>query len=381
MFLGYPSIFVAIGLSSAVLALTLLANWVVARADTYLLTWSIGLSIIVLAVVLYAGIGAYEPVLQWTAFVLMNVGFGLIYAGSAEFCSGRPHWRVAAATCVAIVLPMTVAFILGYTGTGTMLDNIGAALLIAMTAREYWRERREAPLLMIANAVLYGVTAASFAACAAVLLSNGQYVLTARPANWAEDLNALMVIVGLTGIGALSLTINQIRTANRHKSDAMTDPLTGLLNRRALFEGRSDAASSDTAIVVMDLDHFKAINDRFGHAAGDRVLRGFAEVIFSNIRAQDMGARIGGEEFCIVLKAASPKAVTAVAERIRATLEAKVFPTAVGPIRATVSVGIAIATAAPESLQALLARADQALYEAKAAGRNRVHSADVAIAA
>ncbi|MET0970089.1 MAG: GGDEF domain-containing protein [Tardiphaga sp.] len=381
MFLGFPSIFVAIGLSSAALALTLLANWVVARAETYLLTWSVGLAIIVVAVLLYAGFDTYDPALQLAAFVLMNIGFALIYAGSAEFCSGRPHWRMAAAACIAIVLPMTGAFGLGYSGIGTMVDNAGAALLITMTARQYWRERHEAPLLMVANAALYLVTAASFAACALVLLHNGQIVLTSRPANWAEDFNSLMVIVGLTGIGALSLTINQIRTVNRHKSDAMTDPLTGLMNRRALFGERPDPTPSGTAIVVMDLDHFKAINDRFGHPAGDRVLRGFAEVIFSNIRAQDIAARLGGEEFCIVLSASSPKAVTAVAERIRATLEAKVFPTAVGPIRATVSVGIAICTAAPESLQTLLARADKALYEAKAAGRNRVHSADIAIAA
>jgi diguanylate cyclase (GGDEF)-like protein len=378
MFLGFPSIFVAIGLSSAVLALTLLANWVVARTETYLLTWSIGLAIIVVSVLLYVGFSTYDPALQLAAFVLMNVGFALIYAGSAEFCSGRPHWRIAAAACMAIVLPMTVAFGLGYSGIGTMVDNAGAALLITMTARQYWRERLEAQLLMVANAALYLVTAASFAACALVLLHNGQYVLTARPANLAEDFNSLMVISGLTGIGALSLTLNQIRTGNRHKSDAMTDPLTGLMNRRALFGG-PDSTPSGTAIVVMDLDHLKTINDRFGHAAGDRVLRGFAEVIFSNIRAQDLAARLGGEEFCIMLSASSPKAVTAIAERIGSTLEAQVFPTAVGPIRATVSVGIAICTSEPEGLQALLARADKALYEA--AGRNRVHSADVAIAA
>lgn len=381
MFLGFPSIFVAIGLSSAALALTLLANWIVARSESYLLTWSGGLAVIVLAVLLYAGFTQYDPGLQLAAFVLMNVGFGLIYAGSAEFCSGRPHWVRAGIASIGGLIPVVVAFGFGLTGTGTMFANFGAALLIALTARQYWLERAEARLLMVANATLYLVTAASFAACGFVLLHNGQYVLTERPANWAEDFNSLMVIVGLTGIGALSLTINQIRIANRHKSDAMTDPLTGLLNRRALFGGRPDVTPSGTAIVVMDLDHFKAINDRFGHAAGDRVLRGFAEVIFSNIRADDMAARLGGEEFCIVLSASSPKAVAAVAERIRSTLEAKLFPTAIGPIRATVSVGIAIRTSEPETLQALLGRADQALYEAKAAGRNRVHTSDIPIAA
>jgi diguanylate cyclase (GGDEF)-like protein len=190
-----------------------------------------------------------------------------------------------------------------------------------------------------------------------------------------------MVIVGLTGIGALSLTINQIRTSNRHKSDAMTDPLTGLLNRRALFGEKVTETASNTAILVMDLDHFKTINDQFGHAAGDRVLRAFAEVIFSNIRAEDVAARLGGEEFCIVLSASSPKAAAAVAERIRSTLETKTFPTSAGVIHATVSVGIAIRSSEPETLQALLSRADAALYQAKAAGRNRVQISDFHLAA
>lgn len=381
MFLGFPSIFMAMGLSCAALALTLLITWVVARSETYLLTWSAGLAIEVAAVLAYAGFGDYHPALQLTAFILMNVGFALIYAGSAQFCSGRTQWLRAGVAGGLCLVPLIAAFATGATGTGTMIVNLGAALLLVLSGRQYWRERAEAPLLMMAIAALYLVTAASFAACAVVLLVNGQFVLSARPANWAEDFNSVMIIVGLTGIGALSLTVNQTRIANRHKSDAMTDPLTGLLNRRALFGGRWDVTPPDTAIIVMDLDHFKAINDRFGHAAGDRVLRGFAEVIFSNIRADDVAARIGGEEFCIVLSPSSAKAVSAVAERIRSTLEAKVFPTAAGPIRATVSVGVALRTAEPESLQSLLARADKALYEAKAAGRNRVHSANAAIAA
>jgi diguanylate cyclase (GGDEF)-like protein len=179
----------------------------------------------------------------------------------------------------------------------------------------------------------------------------------------------------------LSLTINQIRTTNRHKSEAMTDPLTGLLNRRALFEDRAQAVPPNTAILLMDLDHFKAINDKFGHAAGDRVLRVFAEVIFSNIRAHDVAARLGGEEFCILMSSSSPKSAAAVAERVRATLEGLAFQTPDGTINATVSVGVAIRSTNPETLQALLNRADAALYRAKADGRNRVHISDFHLAA
>jgi hypothetical protein len=90
---------------------------------------------------------------------------------------------------------------------------------------------------MAANATLYLIASASFVACGYALAEQGQFILTARPSNWAEDVNSIVVIAGLTGIGTLSLTLNQARIANRHKSEAMTDALTRLLNRRALFDG------------------------------------------------------------------------------------------------------------------------------------------------
>jgi diguanylate cyclase (GGDEF)-like protein len=381
MVLDQHSLFIAIGVSCTALALTLLATWVVARSETYLLTWSTGLALTVLALLFYLGIERYDADYQLVTFALLILGFGLIYRGTIQFCARGASWTFTVAVTMLGLVPTTIAFVAGYTGTGTAIANFAVALLITLAALQYWRARAEAPLLMMTNALLYLATAASFVACGAVLMANGQYVLTARPSNWAEELNSLMVIVGLTGIGALSLTINQIRTTNRHKSDAMTDPLTGLLNRRALLDDTAQEVPLNTALLVMDLDHFKAINDKFGHGAGDRVLRAFAEVIFSNIRAEDVAARLGGEEFCILLSASSPKAASAVAERIRATLETKLFQTATGPIAVTVSVGVAIRLAEPETLQSLLSRADAALYQAKAAGRNRVHISDFHLAA
>jgi diguanylate cyclase (GGDEF)-like protein len=111
------------------------------------------------------------------------------------------------------------------------------------------------------------------------------------------------------------------------------------------------------------------------------VLRSFAEVIFSNIRADDSAARLGGEEFCILLPASNAMKALAVAERIRSTFEARIFPTAAGSLQSTVSVGIAICSSEPEMLQTLMSRADAALYQAKAAGRNRVHISDIQRAA
>lgn len=376
------SIFAAIGLSSAALALTLFMSWIVGRSDTYLLTWSIGLAVIVAGVLAFAGFGAaYDAGLQLLSFILLIGGFGLVYAGTIQFCSEQTRWKQAAAACMIGLLPTVTAFALGYSGTGTIAANLGIAVLLGLTGQQYWSARAETPLLMVANATLYFITAVSFVACAFELARQGQYILDARPANWAEQVNSFAIIVGLTGIGALSLTIHQIRIANRHRSDSMRDPLTGLRNRRGLFDDYSGDVALEVTVVVMDLDHFKAINDRFGHAAGDRVLQAFADIILTNIRFGDIAGRLGGEEFCILLANSTMAAAAAMTERIRSRLEAKAFMTPEGVMKATVSAGIAVRSRPPESLQVLLDRADVALYQAKKAGRNRIHMSDMPQAA
>jgi diguanylate cyclase (GGDEF)-like protein len=366
------SIFAAIGLSSAALALTLFMSWLVGRSDSYLLIWSIGLAVIVAGVLAFVGFGApFDADLLLASFILLICGFGLIYAGTIQFCSEQTRWKHAVAASAIGLLPTAAAFALGYSGTGTIMANLAIGLLLALTGQQYVSARAETPLLMAANATLYFITAASFVACGYELAWHGQFVLEARPANWAEQVNAYVIIVGLTGIGALSLTIHQIRIANRHRSEARRDPLTGLRNRRGLFDDYSEDAAGDTTVLVMDLDHFKAINDRFGHAAGDRVLRAFAEIMLSNIRPSDIAGRLGGEEFCILANATAA-AAAAMAERIRSELEAKPFMTPAGIMQATVSAGIAVRSDEAESLQELFDRADVALYQAKKSGRNRV---------
>jgi diguanylate cyclase (GGDEF)-like protein len=234
---------------------------------------------------------------------------------------------------------------------------------------------------MTTNAIFSFVTAASFIACGYALAEQGQLILTSRPANWAEEINSIVAIAGLSGMGALSLTLNQMRIANGHKSDAMKDALTGLLNRRALLDNPEEIAPTGTAVVMMDLDYFKTINDRFGHDSGDRILMAFADVIHANIRSNDLAARMGGEEFCIIMPDSNLKSSAVVADRIRSQIEMTSIQTTSGPIRATVSAGIAVRSLEPETLQSLLSRADAALYEAKASGRNRVQLSGFSLAA
>ncbi|MEL6346179.1 MAG: diguanylate cyclase [Myxococcota bacterium] len=155
------------------------------------------------------------------------------------------------------------------------------------------------------------------------------------------------------------------------------DPLTGLLNRRAAFEALHSfpyTPDRPLTMAILDLDHFKRINDTYGHPAGDQALKVFAELLRDNLRGSDLMARIGGEEFMILLPGANPEAARMVVDRIREKLSALRIHTGTSVFQITVSVGQA--TMLPQDTpDSLYQRADRALYEAKAKGRNRVELA------
>src|SRR5438132_9558486 len=157
---------------------------------------------------------------------------------------------------------------------------------------------------------------------------------------------------------------------------ATTDDLTGLVNRRRFIEAldgeivRANAFESPLSVVLGDLDHFKLVNDRFGHQAGDEVLRQFAELVREHLRDVDVPGRIGGEEFAILLPETEATGAVAVAERVRRSLQS-LRPTPEKGGTVTASFGVAQLVSG-ETGDELLRRADVALYRAKSAGRNTV---------
>ena len=160
---------------------------------------------------------------------------------------------------------------------------------------------------------------------------------------------------------------------------AVTDALTGLHNRRYMagqlqaMVGRAAQGGDLVAVLVMDIDHFKAVNDGFGHDAGDEVLREFAVRLATNVRAIDLPCRLGGEEFVVVMPGASLEAAARVADRIRRDIEGQPFPIMGGAEGLTVTVSIGVAASVPgDTPEGLLKRADEGVYEAKAHGRNQV---------
>ena len=159
---------------------------------------------------------------------------------------------------------------------------------------------------------------------------------------------------------------------------ADTDPLTGLPNRRGIATlGEEVLATfsrtgSPFSVLILDIDHFKSINDAFGHPAGDDVIRHVSKVVESEIRPSDRAARFGGEEFVAFLRDCSLESATEVAERIRQAVERSTVLHGGSAIRCTASLGVAVIEAADRDIQDVIARADSALYAAKTAGRNRV---------
>ena len=172
-----------------------------------------------------------------------------------------------------------------------------------------------------------------------------------------------------------------VRRAEKKLADlAATDPLTGLYNRRSLLNmaeqvlAQAGRAGQNTALVLADIDHFKAINDQYGHEAGDRVLVNIGTLLSQTCRAQDIVARWGGEEFLVLLPDTDAAAAWILAERVRKAVTAQPLAPQGAPITATLSLGVAVVHA-NEPLASAIARADGALYRSKEQGRNRVTSA------
>ncbi|HKR46422.1 MAG TPA: diguanylate cyclase [Paraburkholderia sp.] len=233
---------------------------------------------------------------------------------------------------------------------------------------------------------------------------DSELTLAAARRVFSSPLIVAWLAIAVLLVGTLFIVKNifgqYVVASSRLETLARSDPLTGLANRRrfqevfdetlerAAREGGEAASAPAMAMLMLDIDYFKRVNDRFGHAAGDRVLAIFAEILRNNLRSAEMPARVGGEEFAALLPGADLTAAAGVAERIRQAVEthaadsahvASVPGEAVNPdaIAFTVSIGVAASPAdCPAHYEALMQVADRRLYAAKTGGRNRVVAED-----
>ena len=372
MLFDYQSLLLAIIFSGAAMSLTLRAAWFAAREDRFLLTWSVGMLVLTTAVAafhIYAQ--TRSPIVGPLSFVLLTSGFAVVYGAARQFRKAHAPFGHAAAFGVPAAMLVTLPFLFGYAGIGIIFANLFAGVMLVMASLQFWQCRSEARGLISGMCGLYVATGISFALCGIVLLAERRFVLVGMPDNWAEDLNALVSLMAITGIGAISTALNHSRLAQRHLLEARTDTLTGLVNRRSLLDTHA-MLEPQTALIAFDLDNFKSVNDRYGHAVGDRLLKAFADCVIDTLPPEATGARVGGEEFVVVLPGTTAATAAYVADKIRQVFEAASVSAENDIVRRTVSAGVADTSDAPASFEDVLRRADDALYVAKRDGRNRV---------
>jgi diguanylate cyclase (GGDEF)-like protein len=222
---------------------------------------------------------------------------------------------------------------------------------------------------------------------ASVLLTAGWYWLAGWPLASRSLIMAALVPVPIASLGAgytLQLIVALEQAMRRLEALAMTDSLTGIRNRRCFMRAaalefeRATRHARPMAVVLIDVDHFKRVNDRHGHQLGDQVLVEIARSCQTTLRKTDLLARFGGEEFIVLLPETGQREAVRLADRMRMAVSADLrLPDSPRPGAVTISLGAVALSRSTPTLDSLIQAADQALYDAKRAGRDRVHTMPV----
>ncbi len=283
-----------------------------------------------------------------------------------------------------IVFNLCICAPLGWVRIGEAISTFIVALLLWRTAAENHRPLTQefSPGLANAHTGLLTFAGAVFAASAlgiaAPPMSRAWHELTGTAAVFLLiylHLTLSITASFLTGYMVVMRLVRKLQHLSHH------DSLTGLLNRRAIEyllareSQRLLRFGEQFSLLIIDIDHFKRINDRLGHAAGDAVLCAVAQALQAHAREVDRVARFGGEEFCALLPHTLHEGALLAGERLREAINQVCIPWNDEMITVTISIGVATADDPEESLEDLLKRADQALYRAKEGGRNRVVAA------
>jgi diguanylate cyclase (GGDEF)-like protein len=365
----------------AILGLLLLFAWIQNSQISAVAWWGCAHLLRASSVVLFGMYGnVSEAISIDLANALLLLSFAVTWSGARVF-DGRPPLPMY------IVAGQVTGLIIAHLPT---FSEIQLRVLVAsgivtcytwLTAYEFWRGRSE-PLVSRWPAIFMLFAHGSLFLLRTPLAA----VLPWSPTNQVFDSVWLTVLsfealLFTIAIAFILLAMAKERTEHRHKTAAMIDPLTGIANRRSFLQGGDDLMkrhASDArpaAVLLIDLDHFKSINDRFGHAIGDRVLQVFADAATGTLRSCDLVGRLGGEEFAALLYDAGREKALALAERIRASFAEAAAEVDGRPVGATVSIGVVLNGEQPLDVPELLRQADQALYHAKERGRNRVELA------
>ncbi|MCU0976804.1 MAG: GGDEF domain-containing protein [Steroidobacteraceae bacterium] len=283
-------------------------------------------------------------------------------------------WLAGAFVVLAAANALDLVGLGGLVASVGNLVFVGTAVFTLVVAFLAWRRgSRAAGWFLLAWALLEAFT---IAAAVSFLLSDAESMVVYLGLPLSMVAAAVLVALGVAD--RLREQRRALSEAERH---AQTDPLTGVLNRRSLVERldaaceRARARGMPVALLFIDLDHFKEVNDTYGHLAGDACLRAVIAPMHSELRHSDAIGRYGGEEFVVILDGADAAAAEAIARRMLQRVAELAVEGFGPPIRLTCSIGVAASDALGVWGEQLIARADAAVYAAKSSGRNRVHLA------
>jgi diguanylate cyclase (GGDEF)-like protein len=367
----------------AILGLLLLLVWVQNLGTRAVAWWGAANLLRSLSVALYGFYGSVPDLLSIDlAGAILFTSYGVTWTGTRVFNNREP---LPGSLITGAALWLLACQIPGFSETSGLRVLLSGGIIAAfswLAAHELWRGRSENLVSRWPAIVLLFVHGAMFLLRTplSALLPGQQLHDGALSSAWLTVISAEALLFTIS-IAFVLVAMAKERTELSQRNAARIDALTGLANRRAFFQDAEELVrlqvrrGRPVAVFVLDLDHFKSINDRFGHPMGDRVLRLFAQVTAANLRSSDLVGRLGGEEFAVLLADANRDNAFVVAERLRSAFEAAAKMGDDPPLAATVSIGVAIIQDPHQDLATLLAQADQALYRAKARGRNRVELA------
>lgn len=339
--------------------------------------WTAAPAILFVAILLIGARGAIPDFVSMSiSSLLLLLGMVLLYFGSQQFFGQARSIRFwCSLIFVAMLALVWYAHVEPHFGRRVLIVSLFIALISASHARLLLRHgARSFATYLTAASLLVQTVAHGLRSALAIDLPVDATLFVLSPVQTAI-LTTFTFSMLTVSIGVVLMATDRVRAEIEYL--ASHDALTGALTRRAVFDAcereleRCRRKQRVMSLLMLDLDQFKAVNDTHGHQAGDRVLVDFAARVTALLRRPDHFGRIGGEEFVALLPETSPDDARIVAERIR-----KEIAGSGDKPWCTVSVGVASAAAGSGSVDELLARADTALYQAKAAGRNCVSSAD-----
>jgi diguanylate cyclase (GGDEF)-like protein len=369
----------------AILGLLLLFAWVQNTSIHAVAWWGFADLVRAGSIALFGTYGTAPDLISIDlANALLFTAFALTWTGARVFDHRRP---LPILLFGGAALWLVVGRLPGFASSWEMRALLSSGIVTTYTwatAYEFWRGRSEplvsrwpAIFMLFAHGALY-LLRAPFGA----MLISSPTPSSVYESVWFTVLSFEALLFTIS-IAFILLAMAKERTEYRHRTAALVDPLTGISNRRAFLQDsevelkRQAADPRPLAVMLLDLDNFKSINDRFGHAIGDRVLQVFTDVAGNCMHRADLFGRLGGEEFAALLVDASRDRALAVANEIRESFAAASREIDGRPVAGTVSIGVAISYDAVLDVSALLAQADHALYRAKDNGRNRVEFASI----